>query len=247
MNSGYQKKIVSFIDVLGFKNLIQKGQPDFSRLDVLIGLFRCVSGVKDSIKGSRSKLNTGEIADGTRIDMLNDVEVQVFSDCVLMTATPDRYGLTAITGVNAIVYWLLFSHGYWARGGVTIGDIYHEGDIAIGPALIEAYELEDDVAIYPRIVLSKKLRSDPSWKGAEIPVRDDFDGICVLDLFGKHAVRMAEFWNATDAECPIDFQKGRDLLVKEFDDSTTEKVRSKLGWLKKEVNQNKEILGVRTL
>ena len=44
------------------------------------------------------------------------------------------------------------------RGAITIGELIHtENGIIMGPALIEAYELESKFAKYPRIILSEKL------------------------------------------------------------------------------------------
>jgi hypothetical protein len=52
----------------------------------------------------------------------------------------------------------LISEGVFIRGGITIGELIHQDSgIIMGPALIDAYELEKNCAIYPRIVLSDKL------------------------------------------------------------------------------------------
>jgi hypothetical protein len=44
--------------------------------------------------------------------------------------------------------------GLFARGGIAIGPFYADETFIFGPALIEAYETESRVAIYPRIVLT---------------------------------------------------------------------------------------------
>ena len=48
--------------------------------------------------------------------------------------------------VGAGVCWLV-------RGGVTIDDFYVDDTVVWGPALVRAYEMENDEARFPRILL----------------------------------------------------------------------------------------------
>ena len=41
------------------------------------------------------------------------------------------------------------------RGGISIGDCFHDGKIIFGPAMNEAYKLESKVAKWPRVVISE--------------------------------------------------------------------------------------------
>lgn len=50
----------------------------------------------------------------------------------------------------------LFYKGIVIRGGISIGDLFIEGNKIFGPALIRAYKLEKK-AIYPRIVVDKEI------------------------------------------------------------------------------------------
>jgi hypothetical protein len=48
------------------------------------------------------------------------------------------------------------------RGGICVGDISMDPDprsdeIVFGPAMVRAYELERDAAVYPRIVIDREL------------------------------------------------------------------------------------------
>jgi hypothetical protein len=56
----------------------------------------------------------------------------------------------------AIQYELFLSSGILLRGGMCIGDLYYEKDIVFGPALVKAYELETNLAVFPRIVVDAK-------------------------------------------------------------------------------------------
>jgi hypothetical protein len=53
---------------------------------------------------------------------------------------------------------LLFQEDiYWAKGAVEEGELYQDDDIAFGPALVHAYELQEYNAIYPRFILTQEL------------------------------------------------------------------------------------------
>ena len=43
------------------------------------------------------------------------------------------------------------------RGAITKGDFYHQGNRMFGPGFVEAYNLEEHVAVMPRIIIDKTL------------------------------------------------------------------------------------------
>jgi hypothetical protein len=45
------------------------------------------------------------------------------------------------------------------RGGLAIGKMYHDENIFLGEAYLQAYKLESSLAKYPRIVISEKVLS----------------------------------------------------------------------------------------
>lgn len=53
----------------------------------------------------------------------------------------------------------LLRHGIIVRGAITIGDIHIGEDIIFGNGLVEAYKLENEKAIVPRIILSDSVLS----------------------------------------------------------------------------------------
>jgi hypothetical protein len=72
--------------------------------------------------------------------------------------------------------------GMLVRGGVTIGRLYHSGGVVFGEGLVDAYNLESRVAIYPRIAVSSRIY-------ARLPNRDriaqDTDGIWYLKYLSE--------------------------------------------------------------
>jgi hypothetical protein len=82
-----------------------------------------------------------------------------FSDTLVIAAPiPDRdEAEAAVGGLIAQAAWLqwdLTRRGYFLRGALTVGNLHlHEG-LSFGPALVEAYDLERERAVYPRIILA---------------------------------------------------------------------------------------------
>ena len=48
-------------------------------------------------------------------------------------------------------------HGILVRGGVSLGPCYADDEFLFGPALIQSYRLEEQVAVFPRIVIDTDL------------------------------------------------------------------------------------------
>lgn len=64
----------------------------------------------------------------------------------------------------------LLGIGIPVRGGVTVGQLIHDERKCFGPAMVEAYLMESQAAIYPRIIINlnvyannENLRSKYEW------------------------------------------------------------------------------------
>lgn len=73
--------------------------------------------------------------------------------------------------------------GLLIRGGATVGNLYQAGGVVIGKAMIEAYELESRVAIYPRIAVARKLYSQVKTNPRDVVLLKDHDGITHFNYF----------------------------------------------------------------
>jgi len=66
-------------------------------------------------------------------------------------------GLFSIVGNVNHIWSSLIKEGYTVRGAIDYGDIYWDEDEIIGPAFINAYQLESHVARISRVVISSDL------------------------------------------------------------------------------------------
>lgn len=158
----YETRFVAFLDVLGWKEAIRKseGDPEFVK-QLGIGLSTFSSFVQ-SQNQMREHL-TGEAP-------LGDLRVSQFSDCLLLSATPDHRGLDQLTSSVRHLTWSALQLGLLVRGAITIGDLVHTGSIAYGPGLIKAYQMESQEAIYPRVILDHAI-SAAVGRGSQIKNR----------------------------------------------------------------------------
>jgi hypothetical protein len=122
----------------------------------------------------------------------------VFSDSVVQTI-PIASDLPAAGPIFQLVVEVAQSQTelavrkYFARGAITLDDFHAYDGLLFGPALVEAAQLEQEVANVPRIVLSSSIcaalidRAEAGGESAfygEVPVLVDEDGIAFVDYLG---------------------------------------------------------------
>ena len=81
---------------------------------------------------------------------------KVFSDNIVVATKADS--LHALYTLSYIAYNLqrdFLEKGIVCRGAITKGQLYINAEYVFGSGLIRAYELEDNVAFYPRIILDR--------------------------------------------------------------------------------------------
>jgi hypothetical protein len=145
----YEDRYVAFIDILGFSDLILRTlgtSPTVSVDDVVRAL-----EVPEEVQ-----------LDGIILGRIGDISaarhtLTAFSDSIAISTIASEQGLmNLLFHVRAIVFRLL-RVGFLCRGGIARGLAYHlEGKI-FGPAVLEAYKLENHVAEVPRVILQPEI------------------------------------------------------------------------------------------
>jgi len=179
----YRECIVTFCDILGFSELV-KNQPALVIENKLDAVTR------------HTKLPP---------DMAAVFEAASFhfSDSVARILPLDSEANQR--GVGLVFYELLdlvhaqmelVRHGVFLRGGVTAGQVSYTSEQLFGPGMVRAYELESQIAVYPRIIVDpaliaavatnsslRKDTHDPMEEGRYVKslLRRDADGIWFVD------------------------------------------------------------------
>lgn len=219
----YQTRIVAFVDILGWTSAIQEENSS----EVVRALGKTLIQLQ-SVTNHFNSLST-MMPDGMTWPG-NPILTQ-FSDSLLISVDDDEHGRFALQNALQILSSNLIGAGRLIRGGVARGEIFHNGSIVFGPALIEAYNLESKCASSPRVILSKGLGDE--WGGAEstgaipwIPSPDGYLFFNFLQPFmGNPLLKNPQLWQNH-------LRPFRDLILKMAGDITcTEVVFAKYIWL----------------
>jgi hypothetical protein len=141
--------VVCFIDILGFSSLgieaikLNKGE-------------EFLKNIHNSLNKAKKSL--------TPYPSLS-AKVKVFTDNVVIgwPIRGDGEGELGSTFLNLSEYQLsLALDGFFIRGGISVGPHFMDEETVFGPELIKSYELESQVAVYPRIILSEKSKQEVS-------------------------------------------------------------------------------------
>lgn len=154
----YQKCYVAFLDILGFEKLV-KSNDDRSK-DKIESYFRLINDEVNKLKEISSKRDIGTliISDSVILSVrkTNDIENDIEKLRQLCIA------------IRKIQYSLALNN-VWLRGGVSSGDAFFSSSESqiVGPAYIDAYNLEKRVAVYPRVVVDTKLINELGCDSAD--------------------------------------------------------------------------------
>jgi hypothetical protein len=160
----YQRSLIVFIDILGFKEIVKQSEVDSSKIELL---FSVLQYLKDWEKPDKWNLDLIGIEEDAQKKGVHNFEIigktnsTSFSDSIVVTVKVDDNAneMTSTLIANlSYIGALLMEKGILLRGGMTIGNIIHTGNGTVfGQGLIDAYQLESKSAKYPRIILSDVL------------------------------------------------------------------------------------------
>jgi hypothetical protein len=219
----YEKRVVLFLDFLGFREVIKATENDPKK----------VADVIEAIDTLRSIGNQQEFFKSQRMTQ--------FSDCVVVSYRCDERS-AAFDLVSEIGFALvrLVELGFLVRGGVAVGDLIHTEHYLFGPAMIEAYELESKCAIYPRVLVSNRLLdvaiSAPAEHHHGHEERKYVAGYLCKDTDGCHYIDYVS-WNAVvnviggENELYGDYLEKISKILKHGFAAKAPDVRLKYGWL----------------
>lgn len=152
----YKKGFVAFIDLLGFKEMIYNANPvNNEKVENYLNI------VDEQLK---------------KLDELNNFKSIVISDSIILSMEISENDIDGNIGTlsllcNAIkiIQQNLAKKDIWIRGAISYGDIYFDNERkqVIGEGYINAYLLESNYAIYPRVILDNKIVKFLQFKSSE--------------------------------------------------------------------------------
>lgn len=147
MKAEYAIALVSYFDILGFKAIVQDKTSSAGEIRDILELLRKESHPDPEGFGS------------------SETSIIAFSDTIVRTTHilskknteyPTGMLFSELSDIAYAQIQMVFKNVI-VRGVVTGGKIYHNDDIIFGEGLIKAYEMERDIAKYPRIIVDPEI------------------------------------------------------------------------------------------
>lgn len=220
-NRKYKEHYVAFLDILGFKEMLDKKV----NCDEIYSVF------EELKKNSHTSLHYN----GEAIESFDEVKYYIMSDSIVLYIPTDiEEAFIALVGTCLKLQMsLLFREKpVLIRGGIAKGNLFVEGNIIFGQGLSNAYKIEKDVSVFPRIVFNRDLLQDAknlnsSKKNLEkMMIRKDEDELCFVYYLNFLWLRDLE-------NIPIYWDRVLTYCQKYLDSSYNKSVRDKYLWLKK--------------
>jgi hypothetical protein len=190
-DAGYREALLAYIDILGFRKVIEKSATTPSVVPTILKTLGDLK--KQTSEGGRVIREDGEQRPTSIFRAFN------FSDLTVRATFID----TSTNYIDILKWEFLYLSGIQVtltcqldillRGAISIGKISMEPDMAIGddilfgPALVRSYELESQVAIWPRIIIDSPVIEKANQEGSLWPeyINKDEDEEFFIDyLFG---------------------------------------------------------------
>ena len=181
----YAEKFVAFVDILGFSVLVRESVTPTGK----IGLKQLLQALEHPNPAGPDQIVVGRIGDISK----SGHQMSYFSDSVAISTDPTEAGLFHLVNHVERIALGLLKLGFLCRGAVTKGLLYHRGNIVVGPALVEAYDLEKNRAKTPRIIVTDEI-ADAAFGYAE-PVGSLFKGMFCKDEDRSRIVNILRTFN----------------------------------------------------
>ncbi|MBS4028501.1 MAG: hypothetical protein KGZ58_07670 [Ignavibacteriales bacterium] len=237
----YSRKIVVFLDILGFSSLL----PDFEK-EALENNDSTQPNYRESESLNRL-INIFENV--TRLIKNENYNGYLFSDNICITVDyivdetekPDLF--VEIMELISRLMNEFVSEGYFLRGGVDAGWFLDVDSIAIGVPLVNAYKLETEKAIFPRVAISDYYKSIIDDYKQKSKLNDTSDLLSTNYFKKDNAIHyLNSFYyisNFEDKFSKINYlQTYSEILRNKIDEyKTNSKFLSKYIWVAKEFNE----------
>jgi hypothetical protein len=210
----YDERLVAFIDILGMTALVRDSDAE-EILTIMGKIQKCVEVECEPLIAS-DQLNFLQLGDGfifvAELDCINEV-------CKILSTVQWQ----------VLVYSQMLLRGALTAGKVIMSD---DSKIIIGPAFIDAFSLENENAIFPRIIYANEIENYILKKSIDFKyIVEDNDKLKYLDFISY--ICDSEKLAKKTLDHLLTTQGIKDWLSKEYSKLIIENrvVAQKYGWL----------------
>ncbi len=216
----YDVRLAAWVDILGMrKKMLEEKKAE--------EIFRCMEQLLTYVKNAcddlvlQGKIRYLQISDGfilvADLDLVNTL-------CEILC----RIQWNVLVYTNMLV-----------RGALTAGNVSMSDDIIIGPGFIEAYKLESETAIFPRIIFANEIMEYiPKNKICFDYLKKDSDNFMYLD-FVKFMVESDKL-NRQTLNLLLQTRKVKEVIAKEYEKNirADKRTAQKYGWTISKLNDH---------
>jgi hypothetical protein len=212
-DSPYQERYCAYVDILGFTELVGDIHAGKVKFAAVRDLLQQIHAPRES-----EAIGRGEI----------DFQAQSISDAIALSTRLTIPGLGVLFDTLEQLSLGAIHEGYFTRGALCRGRLYHNPNMVFGEALIKAYRLESEVARYPRIMLTKDVVNDAMSSNLKHyfieQIKQADDGPYFLNIFRYLTIQLAII-KARKEDTPesdkilLRFKTLREMIQRRFDES----------------------------
>jgi len=231
----YENRIVLFLDILGFKKIVLDTLERDKETNEIADKPRNIKALYDTLS------EMGNIAGVNGDD--KSITVTQFSDSIVISFLDEsNSNAPKVFEIILKIITHLISKSIICRGAISYGKFIHNSSILFGPALIDAYETESKAAMYPRVIMDRKIydysRIYQDKKSGELITSEGLSDYLKLDLDGKYYIDyfVAAQRVINDETKLIEYYKTlREIIIngRRFEQPD---LKVKYGWLKMKYN-----------
>lgn len=174
-----EEYVVAFIDILGSsKKIKEDGEKSLNTVHTVY---------------QNALAHCEKLFDNESIKNLKPT-IRIFSDNIVIAVPTNQNGdfsaFVSVAILSGLIQHEFLQYKYLVRGGIAIGDFFIDNTMLWGNALLDAYYIENNVSIFPRIVVHPetvaKLHLATNEKRQKW-ILQDADGLFFVDYMQKTA------------------------------------------------------------
>lgn len=221
----YQDYYIAFIDILGFKQLIN----DKSCNEI--------AEIYDSIRHIRilyKIIGNGDNEKSEPIIPISEINFKVMSDsvCIYIKANIQNSLLALVfICMDFQSRMLEFKTPILLRGAITKGQLFSEDDIVFGPGFVKAYTMEEKNASVPRIIITKEIIDEYNHLSKnKLP-----DNILIRDYDAFYYVEYISAYGLTDRSKMGKYDEVYEYIESVLGSTIDDSVRNKFLYLESKI------------
>ena len=168
-----EEHVVAFIDILGSSKKIRENSEE--SLNIVHKVYE------------NALVSLEQLYEEKAVERLKPI-VRIYSDNIVIAVPTKQIGgfsaFISVAVLSGLIQHEFLHYKYLVRGGISMGDFFNDNLMLWGEALLDAYYIENNVSIYPRIVIHPKTVAKLNLAIDETRqkwIKQDRDGLFFID------------------------------------------------------------------